>query len=404
MNHSIENTMKNILIKTLLIIGCLSVVACQQSSPNGEGAAEENSDQAATQTEDTTRVTLTQAQIKNADITVGAFQEISLGEIIVANGYVTLPPNGRASINAPLEGFIERVYFQEGAQVKKGKALVQLKHPQFIQLQQDYLQALSSFGYLEKELERQQTLAQANVSAQKKLQQTQADFDSAKATRNALAEKLRFMGINPAKVQKGNIQASIYLRAPFTGVVTQVQAYRGQLVSPQQAILEMINQEEMQLALKVFEKDIRKVKEGEPLVFAVPSYENAPAYEGTVALVGQDLERESRAITVYGHIQDKSGLIPGLYVEAQITAGSKKARALPNQAIIREGEAQYFFVQQPGDSQQVTFERVKFQPGSTSPDYTEIVRSDPIPDSLAIVLSGAFYLKSAMNVGEGDEE
>ncbi len=397
--------MKNIIIKTLLIISCSNFSGCQQSANNNDSAANDaTKNQQTSQKKDSTSIALTPEQIKNAGITLGAFQQLSLGETIEANGYVELPPNGRASINTPMEGFIEQVYFQEGAQVKKGKALVKLKHPQFIQLQQDYLQALSSFEYLEKELARQQTLSKANVSARKKLQQTQADFDSAQAARNTLAEKLRFVGIDPQQVQKGNIQASIYLRAPFSGVVTQVQAYRGQLVGPQQAILEMINQEEMQLALQVFEKDIRNVKEGEPLVFKVPSYENTPDYEGMVALVGKDLERESRSITVYGDIQDKGELIPGLYVEAKITAGSKKVQALPYQAIIREGDAQYFFVQQQSNSQQATFRKIKFKPGITSHDYTEIVSSEPIEDSTAIVLSGAFYLKSAMNVGEDDED
>lgn len=397
--------MKNILIKTLLIISFSSLAACQQSSTNGS-SAENNSpaSQGTSQEEDSSSVALTQDQIKNAGITMGSFQEIALGETIEANGYVALPPNGRASINAPMEGFVERIHFQEGAQVKKGTILVELKHPRFIQLQQDYLQALSSFSYLEKELERQKTLSQANVSAQKKMQQTQADFDSAKATRSTLAEQLKFMGIDPEQVQKGNIQASIYLRAPFSGIITQVQAYRGQLVSPQQAILEMTNHAAMQLALKVFEKDIRKVKEGQSLVFTVPSYEDSPTYEGSVTLVGKDLERESRAITVYAHIKDKSELIPGLYVEARITAGSKKVKALPYQAIIREGDAQYFFVQEQSSDLSTTFKKVQFQPGITANNYTEIVSSDPIEDSTAVVLTGAFYLKSAMNVGEGDED
>lgn len=360
--------MKNSMIKTLLMVSYVSLAACQSSSTNGNDTAASNPEnQEVAPPEDSTRVTLTRDQVQNANITLGTFQKVALGEIVEANGYVALPPSGRASVNPPMEGFVERVYFQEGARVSEGKALVKLNHPQFIQLQQDYLQALSSFHYLEQELERQQTLSQANVSAQKKLQQTQADFDSAKATRNALAEKLQFMGIDPAQVKKGTIQGSIYLRAPFAGVITQVQAYRGQLVSPQQAILEIINPEEMQLALKVFEKDIRKVTEGESLVFTVPSYENSPAYEGTVALVGKDLERESKSITVYASIQNKSELIPGLYVEARITAGSRKVQALPDRAIVREGDQQYFFVQDSATDQGHTFRASSVSTGHHRP-------------------------------------
>ncbi len=58
----------------------------------------------------------------------------------------------------------------EGEKVNQGDVLVSLKHPNFIQIQQEYLQAHSQYSFLLKELERQQILSNSNVTAEKKLQ------------------------------------------------------------------------------------------------------------------------------------------------------------------------------------------------------------------------------------------
>ena len=52
----------------------------------------------------------------------------------------------------------------------KGEVIAVLENPEFIQLQQDYLDYKSQLIYLKEELERQQELAKENVNAKKTLQ------------------------------------------------------------------------------------------------------------------------------------------------------------------------------------------------------------------------------------------
>lgn len=350
-------------------------------------------------------IELTAAQIKEAGISTGTFQYKSISDGINCNGFIELPPNNIASISVPMEGFVEDIRFLEGAKVKKGDILVELKHPSYVQLQQDYMQALSRYGYLEKELERQKTLSDANVSAKKTYQQTQADYSSVKSEVSALKEKLGFLGISPKKVESGNIQSIVYLTAPFTGTVTQLNAHKGQLVDPSKVIMEVIDTKHMHVELKVFQKNIPQIKEEMPIEFAVPAYENNIIYEGKVALVGKNLDTETKTIRVHGHFEERPELIPGLYVEAKILQTAKQQRVLPEGAIFRDEGNWYFFVKKEEEaSGHVAFEKIKFTPGITSNGYTQVIDFDSTADTMAIVTQKVFYLKSEMNKSKGGHE
>ena len=346
-------------------------------------------------------IELSQQQVDQAKIKTGTFTNSTFGKHVEANGTLELPPNNLASISVAMEGFVEEIRFLEGAEVKKGQTLVVLKHPSYIQLQQDYLQATSRLSFLEQELARQKTLAQAKVNAEKTLQQTQSEYNQTKAEVSALKEKLRFLGISSDKVLKGTIQPKVYLPAPFSGTVTRLNAHKGQLVSPKDVIMEVIDREHMHLELQVFQRDVPKVKEGQKIKFTVPAFENENSYEGEVSLVGKNLDLQTKTIRVHGHFEESDYLIPGLYVEAQILTESRMRRALPESAVIRDQGKYYYFVQSEKTKDQVLYDKVQIQVGITNEGLTEVMNIAESSDTTKIVIEGAFYLKSEMNKEEG---
>jgi cobalt-zinc-cadmium efflux system membrane fusion protein len=165
--------------------------------------------------------------------------------------------------------------------------------------------------------------------------------------------------------------------------------------------MEVINREHMHLELQVFQRDIPHVKEGQKILFTVPAFENEKVYQGTVSLVGKNLDMESKTIRVHGHFEEESVLIPGLYVEAQMMQGAVRRRVLPETAIVREEGKHYFFVKSKAEEGKTVFNKVAFEPGITSEGYVEVKNPEPAADTTAIVTQGAFYLKAAMNKGEG---
>jgi len=185
----------------------------------------------------------------------------------------------------------------------------------------------------------------------------------------------------------------VYLPAPFAGTVTKLNAHKGQLVTPQDVIMEVIDREHMHVELQVFQRDIPKVKEGQKILFTVPAFENGNEYEGEVSLVGKNLDLNTKTIRVHGHFHEQDILIPGLYVEAQIVTEPKRRRVLPEDAVIRDQGKYYYFIQSGKEGKHLLFEKVQIQAGITDLGLSEVV-------GLALT-EGAFYLKSEMNKEEG---
>jgi cobalt-zinc-cadmium efflux system membrane fusion protein len=400
-NHSKMNSYKNqMIIKYPIQVWILILLlnACGQQT-----RVEQHSEAAHHESEEL--IELTTAQVKEVGIKTGSFTYQSMGETIEANGIIELPPNNIASINVPMEGFIENIRFLEGAYVKKDQTLVVLTHPSYVQLQQDYLQALSRFSYLDKELARQKTLSEAKVSAEKTFQKVESEYKSIRAEVNVLKEKLRFLGISANQVQEGNIQSSVYLTSPFSGTVTKLNVHKGQLVSPQQVIMEVINRDHMHVELQVFQRDFPKIREGQKIQFIIPAFEDDSVYEGEVSLVGKSLDLNTKTIRVHGHFEEQDILIPGLYAEAKIIIASKKRRTIPEDAIIRDNGKYYYFIESGQEADHQLFQKVEVVPGISSDGFTEVLKFTDQSDTANIVTGGAFYLKSEMNKGEdGDED
>ena len=147
-------------------------------------------------------VELSATQYKVAGIELGKVEQKNLSSIIKVNGVIEAPPQSLVSICAVLGGFVKSTNLLHGSRVTKGDAIVVMEHPDYIQLQQDYLESKSKLVYLELEYKRQKGLQEKNVSSAKIFQQTTADYKSMKAGVSALEEKLALIGINAGQLEK----------------------------------------------------------------------------------------------------------------------------------------------------------------------------------------------------------
>lgn len=375
-----------------------ALVSCKD---NQEDTAEVKSENPETENYEEAHISLTQSQSEEAGLAYGTFSQEEIKIPIEANGSIELPPNNMASISSLLDGFVVKINYLEGDVVKKGQILVELKDPSYVKLQQEYLSVYGGLQYFEQELERQQILNDADVGAKKNLQQAQSEYSAKKAELAALKEQLSYVGISAKAIENGKIQNRVYLRAPFGGTVTSVSAHTGEKVMSGQEIMQVINREHMHLELQLFQKDIPKVRKGQKVKFTIPAFENSPVFEGEVNLVGKNLNVDSKTIKVHAHFEENEMLIPGLYVEAKIMKDSEKTRVLPISAIVSDQGTSYFFIKTEADGNEISFEKVAFEPGIKSDEYVQIKSHTKISDTTAIVVKGAFTLKAIMNKGEG---
>ncbi len=342
-------------------------------------------------------LTLTDEQVVKAGVVTDYPQYRLLPDYIEASGQIDLPPQNLITITAPLGGFIKQTPLLEGMRVKKGDLLVELEHPDYIQLQQDYLQAVSHLNLAKAEWQRQEELARENIAAQKSMEKARADYTAAQTQVDALRARLLMLHINPNRLQSEGLQPTVVLRSPISGFVTRVQITTGEYVAAHRELFRLIDPGHLHAEIFVFEKDLPRLHEGQQVIFRILN-DTATRY-GKVFLIGKELTPE-RTIRVHCHLdRNYPDLIPGLYLQAQIVTGEHRVLGVPEDAVVIQGNNKYVFTVHGTH----TFKLTPVVAGHSAEGFVE-VRSPVLSDKSRIVFKGAYTLLSMLrNKGEEDE-
>ncbi len=335
-------------------------------------------------------VVLTEEQFKIANILLGQVEQRTISGAIKANGMLDVPPQNLVTISAPLGGFVKTTGLLQGMKVKKGQAIVTLEHPDYIQLQQDYLEGKSQLEFLQLEYQRQEELAKDNVNAAKALQQSRSNFFSTKAKVQGLQAKLRLIHIDPAALEKGVISNSVTLYSPIEGYVTQVNVNIGMHVNPTDVMFRIMDNRHLHAEAQVFEKDITKLKIGQKvrLILSNDSHERT----ASVYLIGKEITSE-RTVRVHCHLdQEDASLIPGMYFSALIETDNQTVSALPGNAVVNFEGTDYIFVVKNEASRQFEMKAVK--KGNAENGFVEVSLPPELSAHALIVVNGAYDLLS----------
>ncbi len=334
-------------------------------SCGNKSTPEENKAETAFETD---TVVLTQAQFKNAALSVGSIQTKAIGSVLKVNGKIDVPPQNMVSISVPLGGYLKKSQMLPGMHVNKGQVVAVMEDQQYIQLQQDYLTAKVKQALFEKEFVRQKELNASQASSDKILQQAESEFKMQRILVSALAQKLQLVGINPSTLTEQNISKSVNIYSPIDGYVTKVNVNIGKYVAPTEIIFELVNPTDIHLALKIFEKDIEKLFIGQGLK-AYTNNHPQKQYDCEVILIGKDINPEGFT-EVHCHFEtyDKV-LIPGTYMNADIKVTNREATVLPSDAIVRF-EGKHFIFQVIN---QLQYQMVEVAVGESENGLTEVL-------------------------------
>jgi cobalt-zinc-cadmium efflux system membrane fusion protein len=323
------------LNRVLVILGLLFLAHCKNKPP--EQARQ-------TGTKDNNTVILTDAQLKNTPVETTQLAGRNIATILKLNGKIDVPPQSLISVSVPLGGYLKITKLLPGMHVRKGEIIAVMEDPQYVQLQQDYLQAKSKLQFAELDYERQRELNQAQASSNKVMQQAQAEMNHQRIMMNALAQQLRLININPGNLSENTITRSIPVYSQINGFVSKVNVNIGKYVNPADVLFELIDPSNVHLNLKVYEKDISKLAIGQKLI-AYNNFEPGKRYEGEIILISKNIGSDGVS-DVHCHIEqyDKS-LLPGMYMNAEIEIRASSSHALPEESIVNFEGMDYVFVQ-----------------------------------------------------------
>ena len=333
-------------------------------------------------------VTLTPAQAKNANLSLGKIEKMPISRILNVSGKIDVPPQNMVSVSVPLGGYLKSSQLLPGMHVRKGEVIAVMEDQQYIQLQQDYLIGQAKLKYTEKEFERQRELNMSKATSDKIFQQAEAEFTTQKVTVKSLSEKLKLIGIDPLRLTESTISKSININSPIDGYVTHVNVNIGKYAQPSEVLFELVNPTDIHLALTIFEKDLDDIFIGQKLLaFNNRNPEIKHACE--VILVGKNLSADRNA-EVHCHFEKyDETLIPGMFMNAEIEIKNQISDVLHDESIVIFEGKNYVFVQQASN----VFNMVEVKTGVSQGGFTEILQgANSINNKKNIAVKGAYTL------------
>lgn len=403
--------MKNIIIKNTLILltALMFLASCQDKKVEDEHEEEEGPK---------TEVGLTAEQYKTVGITTGAVENRNLNMVIKANGYTAVPPQNMANISTLIGGVVKDIYVLEGTFVSKGKVLATLQNLDIAEMQEEYKSAIATIEYLQLEYNRQKILSDENVNPRKIFQEVKSKLAIERAKAHAAKTKLEALNVRPT-----GGSSLIPIIAPISGYVGEIKITKGAYAATGISLFEVIDNSQMHLDLNVYEKDLGTISVGQEVDFVLTNQSNK-SIKGKIFGINKSFSNESKTVAVHAKINqsDTKDLISGMYVSANINVNNATVPALPEDAIVKDGDKYFIFIKEIGHQEkekhtenkedagaelkklsEIHFKAVEVIPGTTDMGYTEVKFITTIPQDAVIVIKGAFYLLSTIKGGGSHE-
>ncbi len=316
-----------------IMLGLLLMHSCGSKQASEEA---QDTDEAA--------IVFTPAQLKQAGVTIGRPVIHRFTQIHRFNGLIEVPPQNMVSISFPFGGYLQSSDLLPGMHVKKGQVLAYLQDASYVQIQQEFLMAKIRLTRNEKEWERQQKLFKEQASTEKSLLQAQADYLSLKVEVKAMSEKLRLMGINPETFNEDKLTRTLSVISPINGFVSHVNVNIGKYVNPTDVLFQLVNPDDIHLALSAYEKDLGKLKIGQEVICSAVDFPEKK-HRASIILISRNIDAD-RTASVHCHFEEYDhSLLPGMFMNAEVFEKGVELPAIPLQAVVEfEGKSIVFSV------------------------------------------------------------
>jgi cobalt-zinc-cadmium efflux system membrane fusion protein len=215
-----------------------------------------------------------------------------------------------------------------------------------------------------------------NIGTQKELILAESAYKSEKARYTSLKIKLEKIGLDVTKIEDCSFYDSFSIRSPIKGYITRLNVTNGQYVDQQITIAEIVDIEQLQIELSVFDNDINKLRTGQPLNFYLTG-QKKHSIPARLSAVGKTIDIETKAIKCFAEIKNQGDfhVINNQFVEGHIIVDSVYNYALPADAFIKSENDNYILMLVKETEDRYFFIPVKMDTGNKYKDFLEIDNS-----------------------------
>jgi cobalt-zinc-cadmium efflux system membrane fusion protein len=290
-------------------------------------------------------VWLTAEEAKGARVVT--VTEEDLPQTVRAVGKIAFHDLHVTHVFTPVSGRVTRVIAQPGQKVQKGSPLVTIASPDVGNAVSDVVRAQADTVATEREFARQRLLVAAQAGPQRDVETAEGNYRKAKAELERARQKAaqlrgnaRAESISQEYTLRSYIDGEVMARNVSPGVEVQGLYSAGSAVE----LFTIGDIDTVWVLADVAEGDLPRVAVGASAEVRVVAYPGR-VFEGTVAYVSNTLDPATRTAKIRCELPNpKWDLKPEMYASVAIRDGSKRALALPRDAVVKINALSFAYV------------------------------------------------------------
>ncbi len=263
-------------------------------------------------------------------------QPVTVGEIVRSAKTVgTLRGNESVVLRPEIQGRVEQILFEEGQPITAGQPMVQLDDDQY---RAELDEAVANRDLSDANYRRTRELIKRKVASK-------TDRDKAYAELQA----------NKARVAlKKELLSKTVLAAPFDGIAGLREVSVGDVVSPGQALMEVVDVDPIKVDFRVPETYVGEVRQGQQLKITLDALPGEQ-FQGEVYAVAPLVDTSGHNVQLRATIPNEEGhLRPGMFARVELALKKyENAISVPEEAIVPMGDKQLVYRIKEGKAEMV---------------------------------------------------
>ena len=314
-----------------------------QSGRKDQTASIETAPSGSDKTADMQSLDLSEKQ--TATLRIGQVASRDFALLKTAVGTIAFNENLLVQVFSQYPGKILKANFNIGDDVKSGDVLFTIDSPDLLQAESTLLASAGVLELQKRTLARATNLLKAGGSAQKDVDQSTSDQQTAEGNYKAARDAVRIFGKTDAEidqvVEMRKVDSTLRVPSPISGRIVARNAAPGLLTQPDSTSppYSVADVSTMWMLANVVETDAPAYKIGQDVEVRVPAYPDT-VFRGRVTTVGSMIDPNTRRQLVRSEIDDpqhklRSGMFASFVTHVGDTAHSL---AMPTEGVVREGD------------------------------------------------------------------
>jgi len=264
---------------------------------------------------------------------------VPLPGVLEAVGQVTFDDRLVSTIISRVTGRIEELRASQWDTVRRGEPVMSLYSPDFMTAQAEYLEA-NSPG--------QSGGAGMQAGA---FGMPAGSFGMTVNLKAAAIRKLQLLGFSTADIAAIRApSASVWMRAPISGIIVSKNAIRGQQVNPGDQLVSLATLERVWITADIYEHDLARVKVGQSLEAVTAAYPDQ-VFKGAIQRISPSLDPNTHTLQLRCEVANPgSRLKPQMLARVRIVTSPGRALVVPEAALVFDDNDYYAFIVTGADS------------------------------------------------------